>query len=52
MSFEKLRELSKVHDRAVQADADPQFSVRIREGIPAPSLTASYPSYTGIQRRQ
>jgi hypothetical protein len=36
VSFEKLRELSKIHDKAAQADADPNFSARIREGIPAP----------------
>ena len=36
VSFEKLRELSKIHDKAVRADADPQFSARIREGIPVP----------------
>jgi hypothetical protein len=36
MSFERLRELSKIHDRAALADADPNFSARIREGIPAP----------------
>jgi Domain of unknown function (DUF4105) len=52
MSFDKLRKLSKIHDRAVEADADPRFSVRIREGIPAPSPTASDPTDTGMQRRQ
>jgi hypothetical protein len=36
VSFEKLRELSKIHDKAAQADADPNFSARIREGVPAP----------------
>jgi hypothetical protein len=36
MPFEKLRELSRIHDKAVQADADPDFSARIREGIPVP----------------
>jgi hypothetical protein len=36
MSFERLRDLSKIHDKAVLADADPDFSARIREGIPAP----------------
>jgi len=36
MSFEKLRELSRIRDKAAQADADPNFSARIREGIPAP----------------
>jgi hypothetical protein len=36
VSFEKLRDLSKIRDKAVLADADPNFSVKIREGIPAP----------------
>jgi Domain of unknown function (DUF4105) len=36
VSFEKLRELAKIHEKAWQADADPLFSTRIREGIPAP----------------
>jgi hypothetical protein len=36
MPFEKLRDLSRIHDRAVAADADPDFSVKIREGIPIP----------------
>jgi hypothetical protein len=36
VSFEKLRDLSKIHDKAVLADADPNFSARIREGVPAP----------------
>jgi Domain of unknown function (DUF4105) len=36
ISFERLRELAKTHERAMQADADPLFSTRIREGIPAP----------------
>ena len=36
VSFEKLRELSKINDKAAQADADPNFSARIREGVPAP----------------
>jgi hypothetical protein len=36
VSFEKLRDLSKIHDKAALADADPNFSARIREGIPAP----------------
>jgi hypothetical protein len=52
ISFAKLRELSKIHDRALQADMDPQFSARIRDGIPAPSLTATYPNDIGTQRRQ
>jgi hypothetical protein len=36
MSFEKLRELAKIHDKAVRADALPNFSAKIREGIPVP----------------
>src|SRR5690242_1349180 len=36
VSFERLRETAKIHDKAVQADADPLFSARIREGIPVP----------------
>ena len=36
VSFEKLRDLSKIHDKAALADADPNFSTRIREGVPAP----------------
>jgi Domain of unknown function (DUF4105) len=36
VSFERLRELAKIHDKAMQADADPLFSTRIREGIPVP----------------
>jgi hypothetical protein len=34
--FEKLRDLAKIHDRAMRADDDPNFSTRIREGIPSP----------------
>jgi hypothetical protein len=36
MPFEKLRELARIHDKAAQADTDPNFSARIREGIPVP----------------
>jgi hypothetical protein len=36
ISFEKLRNLSKIHDKAAQADADLNFSAIIREGIPIP----------------
>jgi hypothetical protein len=36
VSFEKLRELSKIHDKAALADADANFSARIRDGIPVP----------------
>jgi hypothetical protein len=40
VSFEKLRDLSKIHDKAALADADPNFSARIRDGVPSPSSTA------------
>jgi Domain of unknown function (DUF4105) len=36
MPFEKLRELSKIHDKAIRADTDPDFSAMIREGVPKP----------------
>ena len=36
LSFERLRETAKIHDKAVLADTDPLFSARIREGIPVP----------------
>jgi hypothetical protein len=36
MSFEKLRELSKIHDNALRADTDPNFSAKIREDVPPP----------------
>jgi hypothetical protein len=36
MSFDKLRDLSKIHDKAVRADGDPNFSAKIRDGIPSP----------------
>ncbi len=36
VSFDKIRELSKIHDKAARADADPSFSAVIREGIPVP----------------
>jgi hypothetical protein len=36
MPFEKLRELSRIHDKAALADANPDFSEKIREGIPVP----------------
>ena len=36
VSFERLREIAKIHDKAVEADTDPLFSARIREGIPVP----------------
>ena len=34
--FATLRGLARIHDKAVQADADPDFSRRIREGLPIP----------------
>lgn len=34
LPFPVLREKSRVNDRAKAADADPQFSARIREGLP------------------
>jgi hypothetical protein len=36
MPFEKLQALSRIHDRALRADAAPDFSVKIREGVPTP----------------
>jgi hypothetical protein len=36
ISFERLRELSRIHDNALRADADPNFSAKIREGVPPP----------------
>jgi hypothetical protein len=36
VSFERLRKIAKIHDKAVQADTDPLFSARIREGVPVP----------------
>jgi hypothetical protein len=35
MPFTMLRDLSKIHEKAARADAAPDFSARIREGIPA-----------------
>ena len=34
--FETLRGLARIHDKAAQADADPDFSRKIREGLPIP----------------
>jgi hypothetical protein len=34
--LEQLRKLSRIHDKAIQADADPNFSTLIRVGIPVP----------------
>ncbi len=36
VSFETLRDLSKIRDKAALTDLDPDFSTRIRQGIPAP----------------
>jgi hypothetical protein len=36
MPFEKLRERSRIYDKALRADDDSDFSARIREGIPVP----------------
>jgi Domain of unknown function (DUF4105) len=36
MTFEKLRALSRIHDNAMRADAAPDFSAKIREGVPRP----------------
>jgi Domain of unknown function (DUF4105) len=36
MPFERLRELSRIHDKAARADAAPDFAARIREDIPIP----------------
>ena len=34
--FERLRDLARIHDKAAQADADPDFSTKIRKGLPIP----------------
>lgn len=34
--FTELRELARIHDKATRADADPNFSMRIRDGLPIP----------------
>jgi hypothetical protein len=36
MPFPKLQALSRIHDRAIRADAAPDFSTEIRDGIPEP----------------
>lgn len=36
VSFETLRELSKIRDKAALADVDSDFSTRIRQGVPTP----------------
>ena len=35
LPFPQLREQSKIRERAMRADADPDFSAKIREGVPA-----------------
>jgi hypothetical protein len=35
-AFETLRALSRIHDKALLANTDPNFSTKIREGIPMP----------------
>jgi hypothetical protein len=36
MPLAELRERARIHGRAIRADADPDFSARIRDGIPVP----------------
>ena len=36
ISMDELRQRARIGDRARKADADPEFSVRIREGLPIP----------------
>jgi hypothetical protein len=36
MSFAKLRDLSRIHDKAMRARVAPDFSTAIREGVPKP----------------
>jgi hypothetical protein len=36
MPFEQLRALSRIHDKAMQADGDPDYSRLVRVGIPVP----------------
>jgi Domain of unknown function (DUF4105) len=36
MPFAKLRDLSRIREKALRADGDPNFSERIRVGIPKP----------------
>lgn len=35
ISFEKLRDLSRIHDKALSPDADLNFSAKIREAFPS-----------------
>jgi hypothetical protein len=34
--FDTLRGLARIHDKAARADANPEFSLRIRDGLPIP----------------
>ena len=34
--FERLRDLARIHDKAAHADTDPDFSAKIRAGLPIP----------------
>jgi Domain of unknown function (DUF4105) len=36
MPFDRLRTLARIHDKAAQADAYPDFATKIRETIPIP----------------
>jgi hypothetical protein len=36
MPFAKLQALSRIHDKAIRANAAPDFSAQIREGVPKP----------------
>ena len=36
MPFEELRERARIRDRSLRADGDPDFSAKIREGLPLP----------------
>lgn len=41
--FSELERLSRVNDRAHAADKDPEFSRRIREGLPVPASASARP---------
>jgi len=36
LPFARLREVARIHDNAIQADIDPDFSAKIREHVPKP----------------
>jgi hypothetical protein len=38
IAFETLRELSRIHEKAMLTDPDPDFPTKIREGVPAPFI--------------